>query len=164
MKILNMGSLNIDYVYQVAHFVQPGETIASLELNKGCGGKGLNQSVALARAGARTAHAGCVGRDGLFLLQQLEAEGVDISDVRVTDAVSGHAIIQVDAAGQNAILLYPGTNHALTREDIAAALAGCAVTAMERIVPAAGCSGSGWLSSNAFCASVRALAAASTSA
>ena len=126
MKILNMGSLNIDYVYQVAHFVQPGETIASLELNKGCGGKGLNQSVALARAGARTAHAGCVGRDGLFLLQQLEAEGVDISDVRVTDAVSGHAIIQVDAAGQNAILLYPGTNHALTREDIAAALAGCA--------------------------------------
>ena len=126
MKILNVGSLNIDYVYQVAHFVQPGETIASLELNKGCGGKGLNQSVALARAGARTAHAGCVGRDGLFLLQQLEAEGVDISGVRVTDAVSGHAIIQVDAAGQNAILLYPGTNHALTREDIAAALAGCA--------------------------------------
>ena len=59
MKILNVGSLNIDYVYQVAHFVQPGETIASLELNKGCGGKGLNQSVALARAGARTAHAGC---------------------------------------------------------------------------------------------------------
>lgn len=88
MKILNVGSLNIDYVYQVAHFVQPGETIASLELNKGCGGKGLNQSVALARAGARTAHAGCVGRDGLFLLQQLEAEGVDISGVRVTDAVS----------------------------------------------------------------------------
>lgn len=78
------------------------------------------------RAGARTAHAGCVGRDGLFLLQQLEAEGVDISGVRVTDAVSGHAVIQVDAAGQNAILLYPGTNHALTREDIAAALAGCA--------------------------------------
>ena len=126
MKILNVGSLNIDYVYRVAHFVRPGETIASLGLTKGCGGKGLNQSVALARAGARTAHAGCVGMDGLFLRQRLEEEGVDVSGVRVADAVSGHAVIQVDAAGQNAILLYPGTNHALTQQDIAAALSSCA--------------------------------------
>lgn len=127
MKILNVGSLNIDYVYQVAHFVQPGETIASLELNNGCGGKGLNQSVALARG--RRAHGPRRLRrpgTGCFCFSSWRQRGSTYRGVRVTDAVSGHAVIQVDAAGQNAILLYPGTNHALTREDIAAALAGCA--------------------------------------
>lgn len=122
MKILNVGSLNIDYVYRVAHFVRPGETIASLGLTKGCGGKGLNQSVALARAGARTAHAGCVGMDGCFCASGWRRKGWTYRGVRVADAVSGHAVIQVDAAGQNAILLYPGTNHDLTQQDIAAAL------------------------------------------
>ena len=126
MRILNFGSLNIDYVYQVDHFVQPGETMSAQSLRIQCGGKGLNQSLALARAGAEVYHAGCIGSDGSDLLRLLQDSGVDTRYIRRVDGPSGHAIIQVDAAGQNAILLYPGTNHALTREDIAAALAGCA--------------------------------------
>lgn len=62
--VLNIGSLNIDHVYQVDHFVQPGETLASLDYKLFAGGKGFNQSVALARAGLRVSHAGKVGRDG----------------------------------------------------------------------------------------------------
>ena len=61
MRILNLGSLNIDKVYGVEHFVAAGETISSTTFETGCGGKGLNQSVALARAGAGVAHAGAVG-------------------------------------------------------------------------------------------------------
>ena len=64
MRVLNFGSLNIDYVYQVDHFVQPGETMSAVSLQVNCGGKGLNQSVALARAGVETWHAGCIGAEG----------------------------------------------------------------------------------------------------
>ena len=64
MKILNFGSLNLDYVYDVDHFVRKGETIASREMRIFCGGKGLNQSVALSKAGAQVYHAGLVGRTG----------------------------------------------------------------------------------------------------
>lgn len=59
MKVLNFGSLNLDYVYQVEHFVAPGETPSAVSQQVSCGGKGLNQSVALARAGAEVFHAGC---------------------------------------------------------------------------------------------------------
>ena len=66
MKVLNFGSLNLDHVYQVEHFVAPGETLSAGSQTVNCGGKGLNQSVALARAGARVFHAGCIGRGGGF--------------------------------------------------------------------------------------------------
>ena len=64
MKILNFGSLNLDYVYKVEHFARPGETISALSQTVNCGGKGLNQSIALARAGAQVWHGGCVGLGG----------------------------------------------------------------------------------------------------
>ena len=70
MRVLNFGSLNIDYVYQVDHFVQPGETLSSDHLQINCGGKGLNQSIALSRAGVETWHAGYVGKEGSFLRQR----------------------------------------------------------------------------------------------
>src|SRR5699024_7171846 len=76
-KILTFGSLNIDYVYSVDHFVQKGETLASSALEIFSGGKGLNQSVALGRAGAEVFHAGAVGPDGQFLLDLLQEAGVD---------------------------------------------------------------------------------------
>ena len=79
MKIINFGSLNIDHVYQVSHFVTPGETIAAKEYNKNPGGKGMNQSIALARAGATVYHAGKIGNDGLFLKEMLEDNGVNTS-------------------------------------------------------------------------------------
>jgi ribokinase len=110
MKVCNIGSLNIDYVYAVEHFVRPGETIGSARMDVFPGGKGLNQSVALSKAGAQTFHAGKVGREGLFLKETLADAGVDISMVQTVDEPNGHAIIQVNPSGQNCILLYGGAN------------------------------------------------------
>ena len=110
MKILNFGSLNLDYVYAVDHFVAEGETLASTVRNTFCGGKGLNQSVALARAGADTYHAGCIGPEGDMLTDMLASAGVDTRYVRRVDTPTGHAIIQVDPRGRNCILLFGGAN------------------------------------------------------
>ena len=114
MRVLNFGSLNIDYVYQVDHFVQPGETMNARSLAINCGGKGLNQSVALARAGVETWHAGCIGPEGRFLKETLALAGVNTEFVEETEGSSGHAVIQVDGAGQNSILLHDGANGKLT--------------------------------------------------
>ena len=117
MKILCFGSLNIDYTYKVEHFVQKGETISSQSLQVFSGGKGLNQSIALAKAGAEVYHAGAVGTDGGFLLRQLEEAGVNTEHVAVLDEVrTGNAIIQNDKDGDNCIILYGGANQAITRE------------------------------------------------
>ncbi len=124
MKVLNFGSLNLDFVYDVPHFVRPGETLSSDALNTFRGGKGLNQSVALSRAGAEVYHAGCIGEDGRMLLDGLAEAGADVSLVRtLPDCRTGHAIIQVDSSGQNCILLYGGANRAITPEQISETLA-----------------------------------------
>jgi ribokinase len=109
-KILNFGSLNIDYVYQVDHFVRPGETLSCESFNKFAGGKGNNQSVALARAGASVFHAGKVGKDGIWLKEKLEDEGVDVSNIEISDGASGHAVIQVNKEGENSIIIHGGAN------------------------------------------------------
>lgn len=109
-KILNFGSLNIDRVYRVEHFVRPGETISSRGYQCFPGGKGLNQSIAAARAGAPVFHAGTVGTDGDFLAELLRESGADIRYVRKTDGMTGHALIQVNDEGENCIILYQGTN------------------------------------------------------
>lgn len=110
LKILNFGSLNIDKVYAVDHFHEPGETIASSEYAENVGGKGLNQSVALKRAGAEVYHAGKVGNDGAILTDYLHKTGVDTSFISVGNVPTGHAIIEVDKNGQNRILLFGGAN------------------------------------------------------
>ena len=117
MKVLNIGSLNIDLVNRVDHIVKPGETAPVLSFARFAGGKGLNQSVALARAGAKVLHAGAVGADGLFLKELLESEGVDCSGVAILqDVPTGYALIQVAKDGENAILVNGGANHAVTPE------------------------------------------------
>lgn len=116
MKILNFGSLNIDYVYNVSHMVKAGETLASDALNVYCGGKGLNQSVAAARAGGNVWHAGMIGIEGGMLSQVCRDSGVNTDLIRVTEGKSGHTIIQVDRTGQNCILLYGGANRQITPE------------------------------------------------
>lgn len=124
-KILSFGSLNIDYVYSVDHFVQKGETLASGALEIFSGGKGLNQSVALGRAGAEVFHAGAVGPDGQFLLDLLQEAGVDTHLVKQLESVrTGNAIIQRDPEGNNCILLYGGANQAITREQVKESLKG----------------------------------------
>lgn len=118
MKILNFGSLNIDYTYRVDHFVKGGETIRAFTMDKNIGGKGLNQSVALARAGAEVYHAGSVGPDGEFLLNYLKENGVNMGNVLVGETATGHAIIQLDDQGQNCIIIYGGANTQITTEHI----------------------------------------------
>lgn len=121
-KFLNFGSLNRDMVYSVDHTVRPGETTASSKLEFFCGGKGLNQSIALSRAGANVFHAGCVGGDGDSLIERLNENNVDTRFVRKCDIPSGHAIIQVDKNGQNSILLFGGANKQIGEEQIDAVL------------------------------------------
>lgn len=119
MKVLCFGSLNIDYTYKVDHFVKRGETLASESLQVFCGGKGLNQSIALAKAGVETCHAGVVGEDGRFLLEELQRAGVNTDCVTVrTDVRTGNAIIQNDREGDNCILLYGGANQAVTKDQV----------------------------------------------
>lgn len=117
-KVLNFGSLNLDYVYQVEHFVRAGETISSTDRERFLGGKGLNQSIALARAGARVYHAGAVGRDGESLISVLQENNIDTTFVKTIDGPSGHAIIQVQPDGQNCIFLFSGANRKITDEQI----------------------------------------------
>lgn len=123
-RILTIGSLNIDDVFTVDRFVRPGETMTCRAYRRTAGGKGMNQSIALARAGARTAHAGRIGADGRFLLDILAESGVDASRIIVGDLPTGHALIQVDAQGQNCIILYGGANHAVEAGDIGGFLEG----------------------------------------
>lgn len=114
MKILNFGSLNIDNVYNVKNFVQPGETILSLGYNVFCGGKGLNQSVALARAGANVYHAGAIGTDGQILRDMLKESGVHTDYLQTLDCASGHTVIEVNEQGQNRIIVTSGSNGRIT--------------------------------------------------
>ena len=118
MKILNLGSLNIDYVYQVDKFILPGETKSSLSLNVNCGGKGLNQSIAAAKAGNEVYHAAFLGYDGAMLKEAMAENGVNVDMIKDSEETSGHAIIQVESSGQNCILLYGGTNQCLTKDYI----------------------------------------------
>ena len=118
MKVLNFGSLNLDYVYQVEHFVQPGETLSAIEQTVNPGGKGLNQSIALARAGGKVHHAGNVGFGGENLAQLLYDNGIDTTWLLPSDQLQGNAVIQVTPSGENCILLFGGSNQCISEEQI----------------------------------------------
>lgn len=118
MKILNFGSLNIDKVYSVPHFVSAGETLSSTNYEEFPGGKGLNQSIALAKAGAEVYHTGKIGKDGLFLKDILSESNVNIDWIEETGTTTGHAIIQVSSSGENCILLFGGANKEITIDQI----------------------------------------------
>jgi len=117
-SILNFGSINIDHVYQVEHFVRPGETLASNSLSTGLGGKGANQSVAVALAGGQIRHLGSVNASDTWAVERLANLGVDTQHINQVDDASGHAIIQVNQQGENAILLHGGANQSITREQL----------------------------------------------
>lgn len=123
MKVINFGSINIDHVYEVEHFVHPGETLRSDSYHLFSGGKGANQSLSLARAGAKVLHAGKIGEEGRWLLEKLQQSGVDTSLIEVVDAPTGHALIQVNPKGENAIIIHAGANETLTENNIESVLA-----------------------------------------
>ena len=118
MRILNFGSCNIDCVYYVDHIVKPSETIAAKQMNTYAGGKGLNQSIAMARAGAEIFHAGCIGPDGAMLRELMLSCGINLDYLKTVKENTGHAVIQVDRSGENSIVLYNGANSAVTRDYI----------------------------------------------
>jgi len=116
MKVLNIGSMNLDLVYSVDHIVQPGETEASFALDTFLGGKGLNQSMSLAKAGVEVYQGGMIGEDGQPFLDACVEYGVKADYIRKVPGKSGHAVIQRDKNAQNCILLYGGANQMLTEE------------------------------------------------
>ena len=122
MAVFNLGSINADLFYQVPNLLVPGETLASTQHRRGLGGKGANMSVAIARAAARAVHIGAVGADGRWAVERLLEYGVDTRNIVELDVPTGHAVIMVDDHGENAILLFPGANRALTETHIASAL------------------------------------------
>lgn len=122
MKILNFGSCNIDFVYSLNHIVAVGETEQSSSMNIFPGGKGLNQSIALSRAGADIFHAGCIGQDGQMLSTLMSDNGIDISHIKTVDMRTGHAIIQVSVKGENSIFVFPGANSTITESFIVSVL------------------------------------------
>ena len=119
MKVLVFGSLNIDYVYSVNHFVQPGETLSADDRQIFSGGKGLNQAIAFAKYGLETWHAGAVGaEDSAPLLETLKDAGVHTDLVLKKEGSSGHTIIQNTPEGENCIILFGGANQAITKADV----------------------------------------------
>jgi ribokinase len=118
MKILTFGAINIDYVYHVDRFVREGESITCNFLELILGGKGCNQSIAIAHSGLPVYHSTKVGIKDTWLIDELKRYNVDVSFVKPVDAPSGHAIIQMDESGNNSIILYGGANHMITEEDI----------------------------------------------
>lgn len=124
MRVLNFGSMNLDYVYTVDHMVLPGETQNSQGMNTFLGGKGFNQSTALAKAGVEVYHAGLIGEEGKIFQETAKEYGIRDEYIQVCDEKNGHTIIQVDKNGQNCILLYGGANRAITREFVDEVLIG----------------------------------------
>jgi len=118
LKIINFGSINYDKIYQVEHFAAPGETVQAKGVSLSYGGKGLNQSIAAARAGAQVIHAGTIGADGQLLEDAMRAEGVDVSCLLHVDGEQGHALIQVDEDGENCIIVHRGSNLRVTEQYI----------------------------------------------
>ena len=123
MRVVNFGSLNIDHVYAVEHFCRAGETIHTKSYTRNAGGKGLNQSIAVARSGQMVYHAGLLGAGGEPLAELLSGCGVDLRYLKRTQIPQGHAIIQVEPNGQNCIFLYGGSNAAVSPQDIDEVLA-----------------------------------------
>ncbi|MHA1127427.1 MAG: ribokinase [Alphaproteobacteria bacterium] len=124
MAIYNLGSVNIDHFYRVPHLPAGGETLASSDFSSGLGGKGANQSIAVARAGGQVFHIGAIGDDGGWTRTALADAGVDTRHVLTVEVPTGHAIIYVDDAAENVIVLASSANLALTEAQVDAALDG----------------------------------------
>lgn len=111
MKILNFGSINKDFFYSVNDFVKPGETISSIRYNIKIGGKGLNQSVGISKAGQKIYHAGIINKEDIFILDKLKKWNINCENILLSNNPTGHAIIQVNKKGENSIIIHGGANH-----------------------------------------------------
>lgn len=111
MKILNFGSINKDFFYSVNDFVRPGETISSNGYDIKIGGKGLNQSVSISKAGVKVYHAGIINKEDTFIIDKLKSWKINCDNILLSNSPTGHAIIQVNKKGENSIIIHGGANH-----------------------------------------------------
>ena len=134
-EVVVVGSANVDLVLPVQRIPRPGETVLAGLLTRGPGGKGANQAVASARAGARTAMVAALGRDdgGALLRDALGSSGVDLALVTASEAPTGTAIITVDESGENSIVVAPGANGELTLSERAASVVGTAKIVLSQL-------------------------------
>ncbi|GGD21403.1 ribokinase [Sinisalibacter lacisalsi] len=123
MAVWNLGSINEDRFYRVPRLPGPGETLTATRFSVGLGGKGANQSVAVAKAGSTARHIGRIGPEGAWARDSLKALGVDVGFVIQGEVPTGHANVHVDNAGENMIVIYPGANRAFELPQIETALA-----------------------------------------
>lgn len=112
-RIITLGSLNLDFTYQLPKPLEVGETLSSLSYRCGAGGKGANQSIAAARAGAEVYHAGRIGSDGTLLRRTLADSGVKLDFLEEVETPTGHAVVLINDAGDNSIVLYGGANRTI---------------------------------------------------
>lgn len=112
-RIITLGSLNLDFTYQLPKPLEVGETLSSLSYRCGAGGKGANQSIAAARAGAEVYHAGRIGSDGALLRRTLADSGVKLDFLEEVETPTGHAVVLINDAGDNSIVLYGGANRTI---------------------------------------------------
>lgn len=112
-RIITLGSLNLDFTYQLPKPLEVGETLSSLSYRCGAGGKGANQSIAAARAGAEVYHAGRIGHDGALLRRTLADSGVKLDFLEEVETPTGHAVVLINDAGDNSIVLYGGANRTI---------------------------------------------------
>lgn len=122
MTIFCLGSINIDHVYRLPALPKAGETLSARGYQPGLGGKGVNQSVAALRAGAQVVHVGAVAEGDAWIDAQLAGQGVDQTHIARVSVPTGHAIIAVDDAAENQIIIFSGANLAQDPARIAAAL------------------------------------------
>ncbi|WP_050928849.1 ribokinase [Aestuariivita boseongensis] len=123
MTIWNLGSINLDLIYGMDRLPGRGETVAATSKAEFLGGKGTNMSVAAARAAARVCHIGAVGPDGRWAKDRLLEYGVDTRHIAQIDSPTGHAIVAVEVAGENQIIIFSGANRAIPPELVSNALA-----------------------------------------
>ena len=124
--IFNFGSINVDHIYRVAEMPSPGETLTAGSYRKLLGGKGINQSIAIARAGQMPVHIGAVGSDDHWTMEQVKNFGIDTTHIAQSARPTGHAVIYVDDAGENQIVIFGGANQDLKPVQIDTAFKTCA--------------------------------------
>ena len=121
--IINFGSINLDHVYRVKNLPKPGETMSAQAYERYLGGKGINQSIAISKAGGDLLHVGAIGKDDDWTLSQIKSFGIGSDCIARLDTPTGHAIIYVDSLGENEIVILGGANQALKIEQVELALA-----------------------------------------
>ena len=112
-RIITLGSLNLDFTYQLPKPLEVGETLSSLSYRCGAGGKGANQSIAAARAGAEVYHPGRIGRDRTPRRRPRAGSGVRLDFLEEVETPTGHAVVLINDAGDNSIVLFGGANRTI---------------------------------------------------